>query len=597
MACAFMVLLLPAAFSTACDSQEHSSPAYVDTARVAESLRRAEPWLARSCDDGFDGFVQAARRVIAEMPGAGTTQEAIASCTVGENQDPAKIPEPVILRLLLQRYGAVCSASRNDELQGRLAQLLEGADEGEDMTEDLRDLLEQQLSELDVELRAIDGSQVIVDLPATDRATRSDEPETRPSDEDDAPGSEPVTFLTCLRCRQDERLDGPTQIAEAIGAFDAVASSGVVLTAPLRLVICLDASRKPATCAEQFDASTLRSRAAFAIDGTEPLVVAWSAEVSWHLELAHQRADARWMAIARQQATKLRGDAPFVVDGGAEGTLEELPEKAWMVLYDPRRTAAELASRAEAEIAALAPYRGEAEFDVETLSADESDGETELIRVTARSEPQPAWEIGEGRNSLWDLSALASALRVVDPPHGGIAAMLRVVERFDGDSNGRRLGLNYSDPVGGPLLVAPCSLSARDGNVVLALRMYRPPGLERRAFLRRLDDARSRLRNAARRTVGQAERTVGDPSSVDPSSETVAIVQRITEEVSGEPAPPPTGSTRPGLGTLLPQAISLRPPTQSSRVSAHPATALIIDLVWFMAIATDPEVRQASQWN
>lgn len=592
---AVMVLLPFAVLSAACDSQELPSPTFVDTARVAEALRRAEPVLAGSCDNGFRGFVEAVGRVIAEVPGSQTIRESIEPCIDGEELDPARIPDPAFLRLLLQRYGTICSAPRNDELLHGLTALV---DDGDDVAADeIRDLLQQHLSGLDIELRAIEGSQVIVDLPATGGGQEQAELDATRSDDDASDGSELVTFLACLQCRQDERIDGPTQVAAAIGAIDAIASSGVVLTSPLRLVICLDALRKPTTCAEGFDSSTRRSRAAFAIDGTEPLVVAWSAEVSWHLELAHHRADARWMAIARRQATKIRGDAPFVIDAGAEGTLEELPPEAWMVLYDPRRKGTDLVSRVEAEIAALEPYRQGAEFSVSAVSAAEGDGDDELVRVTARTEARSAWEIGEGRNALWDLAALAGALRVVDPPRGGNAAMLRVVERFDGDSNGRRLGLSYADPVGGPLLVAPCSLSAHDGNIILAIRMYRPPGLERRAFLRRLDDARARLRHAAGRAVGQAERTVGEPSSVNQSSETVRIVQRIMEEVSGAPAPPPSGSTRPGLGTLLPQAISLRPPTQSSRVSAHPEIALIIDLAWFMAIATDPEVRRASQWN
>jgi hypothetical protein len=141
-----------------------------------------------------------------------------------------------------------------------------------------------------------------------------------------------------------------------------------------------------------------------------------------------------------------------------------------------------------------------------------------------------------------------------------MAAMLRVVERFDGDPNGRRLGLSYADPTAGALLVAPCSLSGVHDNVILALRIYRPPGLERRAFDARLDDALARLRHAAGRPIVQAERSVGEPSSVDPGSETVRVVQKILGEISEDPVPEPSGAARPGLGALLPQAISIQAP-------------------------------------
>jgi hypothetical protein len=556
------------AVAAACGAGEGAPPNRIDVPAVAEAMRRSEREITGACGRGFPAFVDAARGAISRLDGSGPLARDLATYSrPGTGLEPRGLDDPAMFRLLLHRYGDLCRGPASRELARELEPLAGVPRDA--ASRRLQEILRARARGLDgLIIRALPGGQAVVaELPA---------PRGR--------GGDAVTFLVCLACREGGPVRGPTQIASTLAAFEAIAATRVVIDRPLRLVVCLDASAKPGACAEGFDDEMRRTSTVFALDGMEPLVVSWSAEVAWHLEVAHEPPGPL-------PAGPLRGqrDAPLVLDAGAPGEIDELPVEAWMVLAEPAAAPGALASRVATEAQALEGAREGTHFEVESRH----DG---TVRVSARGELLPAWEITRLRNALWDLSALAVALGVEDPPRGGLAAMLRAAQRFDRDPQGRRLGLHYADPVGGSLLVSPSTLAARDGKAILAVRMYRPPGLSRRAFAGRLDEARRRLRLAAGRPVGEAEREVGDPSAVDPSASSVRMVQRAFEEVVGEGLPEPTGAPRPGLGAILPQAIALRLPTRPTRSCRQPAIALILELVWRVAVATDPEVSRASEW-
>jgi hypothetical protein len=554
------------AIAAACGTGEASTPSRVDVPLIAETLRRASPRLARSCDGGFPAFVEAAREAIADLEGSGPfLAEWEAYARPGGGLAYAALADPATFRLLLHRYGDVCRGPASRDLARQIAPLT-GVTRDE-ASRRLLEVLESRSAGLPgLVVRALPGGQAVVaEVPATRGET-----------------AEAVTFLACLVCREGSPIDGPTQISSALAAFETVAASRIAMDRPLRLVVCLDSSAKTGACAEGFDDDLRGAAAAIALDGVEPLVVSWSAEVAWHLEIAHQP-----LGPAVASGPGARSTGPIVIDADAPGELDVLPAAAWMVLADPAVQPGELVARVQAEAGALEVARPGTRFDVEPVG----DGS---VRVTARGEQLPAWEISRLRNALWDLSALAASLGVDDPPRGGLAAMLRVVQRFDRDPQGRRLGLHYADPLGGPLLVAPSSLAVREGKAILAVRMYRPAGMGRRAFLARLDEARRRLRLAAGRPVGEAAREVADPSAIEPSSETVRVVQRAFEEVVGEGIPEPTGVSRPSLGTLVPEAVAVRLPTQPTRVCRAPAVAVLVELIWRMAVATDATAGRES---
>lgn len=559
--------LLLLAVAAGCGQGGGPTPTRIDGPAVAEALRRSERQIAGACDGGFPAFVDAARGAISHLDGSGPLVRDLATYgRSGPGLAPRDLADPAMFRLLLHRYGDLCRGPASLELAREL----------EPLAGVPRDVASQRLQEIlrargrglgGLVVRALPGGHAVVaELPA-------------PGGEADA-----VTFLVCLACREGSPVGGPTQIASTLAAFETVAATRVVVARPLRLVVCLDASAKPGACAEDFDEGLHQTSSVFALDGMEPLVVSWSAEVAWHLEIAHEPPGPGPIRPLRGKS-----GAPLVLDAGAPGEIDELPVEAWMVLADPAAAPGALGSRVAAAVETLEGAREGVHFEVESRD----DG---TLRVAARGELLPAWEITRLRNALWDLSALAEALGVEDPPRGGLAAMLRATQRFDRDPQGRRLGLHYADPVGGPLIVSPSTLAVREGKAILAVRMYRPPGLGRKAFLGRLDEARRRLRYAAGRPVGEAAREVADPSAVDPSAASVRMVQRAFEEVVGEGLPEPSGAPRPGLGALLPQAIALRLPTQPTRACRAPALALILELIWHVAVATDPEVSRASEW-
>ena len=537
-----------------------SGPEYADLPRVAEALRLADEALTDSCDEGFPGFLTASTRVLEGVPGAERFHESMVSFRQPGAAMALGAVETELFRLVLRRYAVVCRAPA---ARARLEQL----ESTEARAAGLRELLEEApLPGAERRLGSEDEGvhAMIVELPATVEPERA-----------------PVMLFACLECRAGSPVEGPRQIEAALATLEALAAAPLRRAHPIELVICLDASRKPANCARHIDGERPVT-AALALDGTEPLVVSWSAEVSWHLALSHAATSERWLALQQRRAA-VRPDpdaAPLVVAAEAAGTLESLPAEAWMELVAPGRSAAELREQVEGHLLPLTLDRPEASYQVEVRE--------ERLRVTARGPTLPAWEIDERQNALWDLAAAARELQVDDPPRGGLAAMLQVVSRFDGDPYGARLGLHYDDPIGGPLLVTPCTMVARDGRVILGLRMYRPPGLDHSAFLDRLADARGRLRYAAGRSVVVAERQVGDPSSISPSSELVRLVQRAFVELTDEAEiPEPTGSPRPGLGMLRPDTLSLRLPTTANRVNPEPPTMFLVDLLWRLALTPE----------
>jgi len=260
-----------------------------------------------------------------------------------------------------------------------------------------------------------------------------------------------------------------------------------------------------------------------------------------------------------------------------------------MWLVSATRTAEEVERALEVTIGTLSESREDADYEVER--------EGEAVVVRARGPALPAWEIGQRRNALWDLAAIARAQRVMDPPGGSLAAMLRVVSRFDEDPFGARLGLYYEDPVGGPLLIAPCTLETSGDRVRLEFRLYRPPGLSHEHFDTRLDDARRRLRAASGRPLIEIGREIGDPSLVSPDSELVRLIQRAIEDTTGEVQPEPEGAPRPGLAALLPQAVSIGLPRSQNASEQERAAALMVELIWSLAAVTDTAVRERSQWR
>lgn len=540
-------------------------PSYVDMARVAEALRVARPALSESCSGGFSAFARAAAGALAEIDGAERYRAALERYARREAGRPSseQLAEPALLRLLLHRYASICRLPRARELEPRLAELSRGESGGRARA--IESLLIEALGE---------GARGEAAESSGDRLVAIDL---------DGGAGDPVVLLACLGCRAEASEGGVPQLIAAVAALGATRDSSVRLARPVRLLICLDAEQHLDACRSGMSARDQGAFAALALDGMQPLVVAWSGEGTWSLALAHRPLPARPRRASR------RSERPLVIDASAGEGSDRLPERASLRLIPQSGSVEELAEQVRGTVEDLSEQRPDARYEVGV--------EGDQVVVSAAGEPLPAWRIDGRRNALWDLAALTRSLRAVDPPGGSISHMLNVVTRFDADPYGARLGLYYEDPVGGPLLVAPTTLAVRGDRVELGFRLYRPPGLARRDFVARLDEARRRLRIAVGRPVFEVSRELGEPSRVAPDSDQVRLIRRAFEEVTGEPPPEPGGAPRPGLAALLPQAVSLGLPPAAGSAASDRAASLLVELVWCLSVAPRPEVLRRSRWR
>lgn len=555
---------------TACQS-ETPPPPVVDVARVAEAWRSSEEQLSRACSSGFPDFARVANEVLNEVSGAERFQAALAPLAENDPRGvlPEAVAEPVLLRLLLHRYTEVCVLPESENLHRRFEDLEAGP--AAERAAGLEAIVESSLG---------DGL----------RAEEHGDPEPRLiSLEIDGQEEESVVLLACLACDPETPNDGPRQLVAAFAALKAIADSGLRLRRSLQLLICLDAEQDVSDCRRGLEQGETETHAAFALDGMDPLVVAWSGEGSWQLALPHQPAPLRRRPPPPVRRGLRRPIRPYVTDVGVTVVPAQLPSSAMMKLFSATRSTDEVARALEVTAATLSETREGARYEIETV------GEEVIVRAFAPA--LSAWEIDQRRSALWDLAALARQQRVIDPQGGSLAAMLRVVSRFDEDPYGARLGLHYEDPVGGPLLIAPCTLETRGDRVELGFRFYRPPGLSSRDFAARLDDARDRLRAAAGRPLIETGREIGEPGLVSPNSEIVQLVQRAFEDVTGEARLEPGGAPLPGLASLLPQAVAIGLPLATDDPRGDRAAPLLLELVWSLAAVTDPEVLDRSQWR
>jgi hypothetical protein len=536
---------------------------YVDMARVAEALRTSEVTLADSCAGRFPAFAQAASLTLAQVDGADPYVHALEAYFQRERQASVSLEEPALFRLLLHRYAGLCRLPSVRSLEPRLEEL-RSSGEG-----DRASRLESMLLEA---------------LGSASRGELNAEPE-RQMVAIEVPGDEaaPVLMLACLDCGPGDPTGGPRRVVAAVTALSAAVDSGLRLARPLRLLVCIDAAQHLGSCRSALLARDREAFAALALDGMQPLVVSWSGEGLWDLALPHQPV------LSRLRPPRSGSERPVVIDLSASETHDRLPERASMRLVLPSGDLDELVGEVETMIEAIGQLRPEARYEVGVVEG--------AVTVSALGEPLPAWQIDQRRNALWDLAALARALRVTDPPGGSLADLFDIIARFDGDPYGARLGLHYEDPVGGPLLIAPTTAGVQGDRAVVGFHLYRPPGLARDAFVERLQEALRRLRIATGRPIVEVARTLEEPSRVAPDSEQAQMIQVAFEEVMGEPRPAPGGAPRPGLAALLPQAVSLGLPDTDADPSGERATSLLVELVWNLSVAADPEMRRRSRWR
>jgi predicted dipeptidase len=343
--------------------------------------------------------------------------------------------------------------------------------------------------------------------------------------------------------------DDKGPIAAALLVFETLAAFHVPVDGELAIIIGTgeeddwDGMIRYAESAPPFDH-------AISLDANFPVVVGENGFVIWELAAAELTPDP--------------SRARVVAATGGQ-FLTQIPAEAWMRLAPAAgETVAALAARATAAARAEEREWPPGSF---TLSVEADAGQV-IVRSVGLSAHSSTPE--EGRNALWPLAGVATALELAP---GGAAALLRVIDTFfAADHFGARLGLAYEHPVMGRLVVAPTVLRVVDGRATLRVNMRRPAGLDGAAFGARLDRALALVRAEAGAEVSEtADRYVGDPVYVAPDSPLVELLVDVYRRATGDTAAKPLSVRGGTYARLFAGGVSFGPvlPGQPSRAHAE----------------------------
>lgn len=279
--------------------------------------------------------------------------------------------------------------------------------------------------------------------------------------------------------------------------------------------------------------------------------------------MAAQSGFVAWTLSAPMDAQPTTGDGPRFVDASAGEFLTQVPGTATLTIAPGPNGADALIAQIKATAAELAKTRKDFHVDPPELR----DGK---IVITTHGNAVHASAADHGHNALWDLAALASKLKGIQP--NGLSALLHTVaNRFDGDHNGHKLGVFYEDSLMGPMLVAPTVLRVEKGVASLSTNMRRPQGRDNAQFEKLLDAAAAAIARDTHGVVTEAkdQRHVSEPHLADVSGSLVTTLLDIYKNYRGGDGLKP-GSIRGGTyGRLFPRGVDFGPSFPGESYTGH----------------------------
>lgn len=289
-------------------------------------------------------------------------------------------------------------------------------------------------------------------------------------------------------------------------------------------------------------ADSLARKPAFVIsvDAEFPVVIAESGFVAW--ELAAPAVAPRPKGSRCAEVTAARGGQ----------FLTQVPGDAFVTFTAARGEAPEKLEKAARAATAEAGRRLGDGFTFEVRR----DGRA--VTLTALGSAVHSSVADEGKNALW---ALATAARELPLCPGGVRTLLGVVaDEMAGDHWGERLGIAYSHPEMGRLLVVPTLLRVEGGEVKLGVNMRRPAGKTSAEFGRLLDALTARLaQKAGGGLVESGERYVGEPAVADTSGPLIPTLLEIYRTATGDREARPISIRGGTYARLFPGAVSFGP--------------------------------------
>ncbi len=276
------------------------------------------------------------------------------------------------------------------------------------------------------------------------------------------------------------------------------------------------------------------------VDAGFPVVIAEAGFVAWSVGIRRGPADRVPSSVG-----------PKVVDAHAGQFLTQVPGEATMdVVPSTGQTLDQLVAQLEPIVAQAVEARGKP-FMAELTRHDDR------VRVTARGASVHSSTADEGHNPLWILGDVVRELR---PAPSATAKLLEVVgARLSGDHWGEKLGIGYTHPMMGKLLVTPTMLRTEDNQVTLAVNMRRPAGRSKEEFEASLDRALADLKATIDLRVEElTPRYIGDPAIAELDGPLVPTLLDIWQRQTGQP-PRPVAIRGGTYARLFPGAVSFGP--------------------------------------
>jgi len=294
-------------------------------------------------------------------------------------------------------------------------------------------------------------------------------------------------------------------------------------------------------------------RYALSADAEFPVVTSEDGFVAWHLALP---------IGARKSANKA-----VIVNAGGGTLLTQVPAEAFMTIAKSQNEKLEALTK-RVQTAVETERRARANKGAPFRLAVEPDPASGTVTVRAFGVAVHSSQAELGFNALWPLATLAQRMNL---ERNGFSSMLAILaRRFDGDHFGDKLGLAYSDPVMGRLLVTPTVLGQDDERVTLGVNMRRPSGPSSVEFSAKLDQALGRLQRDFDRGLSERpERFVGEPVRVAPSEPLVQTLLAIYRELATAPEAQAASIRGGTYARLFPGGVSFGPALPGQAYRGH----------------------------
>lgn len=335
--------------------------------------------------------------------------------------------------------------------------------------------------------------------------------------------------------RGSEDDKGP--IAAAIVALETMAAFGLAPRGEIRVIVGNGEESDWDAMVEYARGGRAHPRHMISVDASFPVVVSESGFVDFGLIFSSPTKERSKAVVARAEAGEFLTQVP------GSGVVELVPA--------PNETLASLEARARLASESCAQAIGGAPFRAEVSSS------SDRVVVKAFGDAVHSSVAEDGRNAMWLLADIAAKLDVEADAAG---QALRVVhERFVGDHHGHKLGVFYTHPSMGDLLVSPTMLRTAPGSASLRVNMRRPAGRSSDEFRAQLATALTRLRAIAP-TVELAEDSwVGEPAIADTSGELVPTLLEIFRRRAHDPGARGISIRGGTFARLFPGAVSFGP--------------------------------------